>query len=186
MEQGIYATVVTNNDELQQIAALSKSNNTTLLSATEKARDGFLTWSYDTATLQRLHHISPSVIVKDGDTVAGYAIVLTKEGATVYPPLQAMLAHLEQIEYEGKTLNDYHFYVMGQVCVHPDYRGKGVFQLLYEHHRTLFAQQYDFLVTEISVHNHRSLRAHQRTGFRTIHTYKDELSTWDVVIWDWA
>jgi GNAT superfamily N-acetyltransferase len=179
------ATVVTTDEELQQIAALSQANNIAGLSAEEKAREGFVTWSYQLPVLQQLHHLSPSVIVKDGDLVAGYALVLPKEAAAIYPPLQTMLDNFEQVVYKNKPLNSYHFYVMGQVCVHPAYRGKGVFAMLYGHHKKLFAATYDFLLTEISTANLRSQRAHQKTGFRPIHTYRDEMGEWDVVVWEW-
>lgn len=184
MEQGILATVVTNSDELKQIAALSQANSIHLLNQEQKDKEGFVTWSYNEEILEKLHKIAPGIIVKDGGVVAGYALVLTKDAAAVYPPFQAMLDNLAQVTYEGKPINDYRYYVMGQVCVHPDYRGKGIFRLLYQHHKTLFAQQYELLVTEISVANLRSQRAHQKIGFKTVHTYDDDMGRWDVVVWD--
>ncbi len=185
MERGTYATLVTTNEELEQIETLSQLNNIAQLSAEEKSKEGFVTWSYTLDVLQQLHKISPSIIVKDGDLVAGYALVLTKEAATVYPPLQGMIDNLNQVQYKGQPLNYHRYYIMGQVCVHPDYRGKGIFQQLYDYHKQLFAQDYDFLLTEISTTNLRSQRAHQKTGFRTIHTYRDDIGEWDVVVWDW-
>ncbi len=64
------------------------------------------------------------------------------------------------------------------------YRGQGVFDLLYAHHRQLFARQYDFVITEIATRNQRSQRAHERVGFETINTYRDELDEWNVVVMD--
>ena len=71
---------------------------------------------------------------------------------------------------------------MGQVCVDKDYRGKGLFDLLYQKHKEIYQDQYDFVITEVSTRNHRSIRAHQRAGFQTINTYCDELDEWAVVI----
>lgn len=185
MEQRLKATLVTSVDELKQIEQLSLANNTAQLSPADKTSEGFVTWSYHLDDLQQLHQITPSIIVKEGDLVAGYALVLTREGAAVYPPLQKMLTDLAMLPYNGKPLDQHNYYVMGQVCVHPSYRGKGVFQLLYGKHKELFEHAYDMLVTEISVANQRSQRAHEKTGFRTIHTYRDELGEWNVVVWDW-
>ncbi|RFS21916.1 GNAT family N-acetyltransferase [Chitinophaga silvatica] len=178
-------TIVGNESELLQIAALSSANNIKTLTAEEKAKDGFVTWSYDFEVLQQLHQITPSIIVKDGDLVVGYALVLPPDAATVYPPLATMLNHVGSLEYNNRPVSSYNYYVMGQVCVHPDYRGKGVFQLLYQQHKNIYSQQYELLVTEISTSNHRSQRAHSKVGFKSIHTYKDELGEWDVVIWNW-
>jgi ribosomal protein S18 acetylase RimI-like enzyme len=74
---------------------------------------------------------------------------------------------------------------MGQICVDKDYRGQGLFDMLYRHDRELYSNSYDFMVTEISVSNSRSLRAHQRVGFQTINVYRDEIDEWEVVLWDW-
>ncbi|MBV8251321.1 MAG: GNAT family N-acetyltransferase [Chitinophaga sp.] len=175
---------VSNNEELQQIAALSLANNAADLTADEKAKEGFLTWSYQLPVLQELHKVVPSIIVKDGDKVAGYALVLTHDAAPIYEPLQDMIRVLNPILYAGKPLSEHNFYIMGQICVHPDYRGKGVFQLLYDYHRERYAAHYDFLLTEIAVTNFRSQRAHERTGFRTIHTHTDKFGDWDIVVWD--
>ncbi|WP_109699270.1 GNAT family N-acetyltransferase [Chitinophaga deserti] len=185
MQQGPIATVVTTVEELRQIAALSESNHSQQLSPEEKSKEGFVTWSYNLDILLQLHAIAPAVIVKDGDTVAGYALVLTKAGAGAYLPLQSMLDNFNHVVYKGRPLNSHNYYVMGQVCVHPAYRGKGVFAQLYEHHKTLYAGEYDFLLTEISTFNQRSLRAHEKVGFRPIHTYTDDMSTWSVVVWEW-
>lgn len=178
------ATTVTTTAELEQIAALSNSNLASNVAAAGKENEGFVTWAYTTEILSAAHAIAPSVIVKDGEVVAGYALVLTKEAAAFYPPLQAILDYFKQLSYRDKPLYDYRFYVMGQVCVHPAYRGKGVFDLLYQHHRTLFAKDYDFVITEIATRNLRSQRAHARVGFHTIHTYRDNMDEWDVVVMD--
>jgi L-amino acid N-acyltransferase YncA len=74
---------------------------------------------------------------------------------------------------------------MGQICVHADYRGQGLVGMLYEFHRQQLSAQYDILVTEISTNNPRSLRAHLKTGFKVIDTYRDAQDEWEVVIWDW-
>lgn len=180
------ATQVSTDDELRQVEALSRANGRAQLSAEDQAREGFVSWPYELGTLQRLHRIAPSVIVKDGDVVAGYAIVLTTAAADIYPPLRAMLDGFAALTVDGAPLFEHRFYVMGQVCVAAPYRGRGVFQRLYEHHRALHARDYAFVLTEISAANPRSVRAHQKVGFRTIHTHHDAAGAWDVVIWDWA
>jgi RimJ/RimL family protein N-acetyltransferase len=71
------------------------------------------------------------------------------------------------------------------VCIDIDYRGQGVFRLLFEKHKEVYNKRFQMLVTEISTSNAKSQRAHERVGFKTIHTYKDELDEWNVVVWDW-
>ncbi len=178
-------SLVTNISELSQIAALSKENLRNALSAEEKQTQGFITWEYDLSLLEKLHSIAPAVIVKYEEKVVGYALTAFKETAAVFPDVNNMIQHLETLFYEGKPMKDYHYYIMGQVCIAKDHRGKGLFDRLYQYHKTAYSADFDILATEVSTSNHRSLKAHKNTGFKTINTYRDAIDEWDVVIWDW-
>jgi ribosomal protein S18 acetylase RimI-like enzyme len=180
------AQFITTEEELVQVAQLSAGNLVSNISAETKAKEGFVSWSYPLATLQLLHSIQPSVIVKDNTLVAGYALVLTPECIPYYPPLAAVIAHMQSIRYKDRPLTDLRTYLMGQICVHPDYRGKGVVDRLYQFHRQALSLRFDCCVTEISTSNIRSLKAHLKTGFCIIDTYRDEQDEWDVVLWDWS
>jgi len=59
--------------------------------------------------------------------------------------------------------------------------GRGVFDALYEGHRRFLGGRYDAVVTEIATRNGRSMRAHARAGFETIHVYRDATDEWAVV-----
>jgi L-amino acid N-acyltransferase YncA len=74
---------------------------------------------------------------------------------------------------------------MGQICVDKEFRGKGLFEELYQGHKEIYGSGFDFIITEISTSNHRSLRAHEKVGFETIHQYTDEMDEWAVVVWNW-
>lgn len=179
------ATIVTTDEELHQIVELSKTNNKENTSPLEKADQGFISWQYSFELLKQMHSLHPSVIVKDGETLAGYAIVALKEASSFHKDLATLISTLENIDYNKKKLRNYNYYVMGQVCVDKAYRGKGVFDMLYQHHKKLFQNKFDFVVTEISVKNTRSIRAHEKVGFKEIYQYKDAVDDWSVVIWDW-
>ncbi len=181
----LYATTVTTDKELQQILDLQKENLRGTVSSNEEKDQGFVTVSHSYTALQQMHRLQPSVIVKEEDELAGYALVMTKECSQLIPELLSMFANFDEIMYKGRPLNDYTFYVMGQVCVAKKYRGQGVFSLLYQMHREYLKPLYDFVVTEIATRNTRSIRAHAKLGFETIHTHTDDLDEWAVVLWDW-
>lgn len=181
----IYATTVSTKDELQQILDLQKKNLKQHISSDEKEEQGFLTMPFSMDMLEKFHAIAPAVIVKDDDLVAAYAIVVLQEGRKSYPDLEPMFLNLEKLSWQGKSLHDYNFYVMGQICVDKAYRSKGLFDMLYDKHKEIYQHQFDFIVTEISTSNYRSLKAHKRVGFVTIHTFNDALDQWDVVLWNW-
>jgi ribosomal protein S18 acetylase RimI-like enzyme len=173
-------------DELAQIAQLSAANQVANISPETKEKEGFVTWIYPLDVLRTLHAIVPSVITMDGDKLVGYAITLTKECAPVYPSLGSTIGYAATVSYKGRPLIDHRVYFMGQICVHQDYRGQGVVGMLYEFHRKQFSASYDILFTEISTANPRSLKAHQKAGFRVIGTHWENAEEWAAVIWDWA
>ena len=97
-----------------------------------------------------------------------------------------MFNNLASVNYNGKLLDDYNYYVMGQVCIDKPWRGQGVFSMLYQHHKKVFAERFDMVVTEISPSNIRSQKAHEKVGFKTIYTYSNAMDDWHVVAWDWT
>ena len=178
--------LVSSIEELRQIAQLSAANQVANITAETKEKEGFVSWLYSTDILTRLHTIIPSVIAMDGDKLAGYAISLTKECAAIYPSLATMLEYTATVTYKGSPLSEQSFYIMGQICVDIAYRGQNVVNQLYEFHKEQFSSRYDMLVTEISVSNPRSLKAHKKAGFNIIDTHRDPDGEWDLVAWDWA
>ena len=181
----INPTTVCSIDELQQILRLQQMNLTQNISDKEKSEQGFVTMVYTLETLQELHKMEPSVIIKDDDKVIAYALVFPKEGRQIYPGFEPMFTNFEKLSWKGVPLNNYKFYVMGQICVAKEYRGKGMVELLYQKHKEIFQEQFDFIVTEISTNNLRSIKAHQAVGFNTINIHTDHKGEWEVVIWDW-
>lgn len=179
------ASLVTESYELQQIAALSQQNSRFHLSEQEKQTQGFITWEYSFDSLREMHKIAPSVIVKYNNEVVGYALTALQSTTRIQPELIPMIAHLETLSFGGQPVKAFRYYIMGQVCIAKEHRGKGIFDSLYHHHRSVFQPQFDLLVTEIATSNQRSMQAHKKTGFKTIDTYRDELDEWNVVVWNW-
>ena len=184
-EEDMIAKIVTTGDELKQIVELSHKNQKLNVDQSEKEKEGFVTWEYSYKLLKQMQGQQPHVIVKDKDHLAGYALVALKEAGAFHKDLATMFKNLETVTYNDKLLSEYKYYVMGQVCVDKEYRGKGVFNMLYQQHKKLFKDRFDFVVTEISPNNTRSVRAHEKVGFKTIYTYKDSIDNWNVVLWEW-
>jgi GNAT superfamily N-acetyltransferase len=182
----LYATEVSINDELLQIHELNRQNLKGNIPQQEQEEQGFVTWLYPITLLQQVHEIAPGIIEKDNDRVVGYALVTPVEAAGFHPDLQTMIDNLDIINYKNKPLSSYSYYVMGQVCIDKEYRGRGIFDMLFQKHKELYSDRYEVLVTEISTTNYRSQKAHEKVGFKTIHTYCDELDEWNVVVWDWV
>ncbi len=179
------ATTVHTIDELEQILHLQQKNLPHTISNEEIKSQGFVTFQHDLDILLQFHQLAPSVIVKDDDKVVAYALTVINEARHIFPPMEFLFVLLESLQWKNTPFQSFRYYEMGQICVAKDYRGKGVFQMLYQQHKKSYSHLYDLLVTKISTKNHRSLRAHEKVGFETLIVQKDELDEWAVVAWDW-
>jgi ribosomal protein S18 acetylase RimI-like enzyme len=172
--------------ELQQILKLQQLYLSGNKDGEEEKEQGFVTVHHSLEKLKQLHALAPSVIVKDDERVIAYALVMLKSAAELIPELKSMFEMLKALSFNGKPLDEYSYYVMGQVCVDKPYRGLGVFQKLYDKHKELMRPSYDFVLTEIATRNTRSIRAHEKAGFQLLLRFKDEREEWDIVLWDWS
>jgi len=179
------ATLVTANEELLQIHRLNQQNIRQNISPHERAVEGFVSWLYPVQLLQQINELAPAVIVKDKNDVIAYALTTLIEARAFHPDLDTMFGNLEAVSYKDKPLFSYRFYCMGQICIAKKYRGQGIVNMLYQKHKEIYSPQYDFILTEISTANSRSIKAHEKIGFDSIYTYKDQMDEWVVVIWDW-
>jgi len=179
------ASIVRDTKELQEILRLQQENLPHQIAVEEMKSQGFVTVQHDLEILEQMHDLAPSIIIKEGDHVVAYALVMLKSYRHLVPVLQPMFAVLDSLEWKGRPLNDYEYYVMGQICIAKEYRGQGLFEKLYLQHRQVYGSNYDFIITEVSFRNTRSMRAHEKAGFQTVHTYKDQTDHWAVLLWDW-
>jgi GNAT superfamily N-acetyltransferase len=177
--------VVHGRRELEQILALQRANLAPALSPAEARAQGFVTVEHDLDILERMHALAPSIVARDGERLAGYALAMPLAAQAYVPILASLFQLLGTLSWRGRPLPERSHYVMGQICVAKEYRGQGVFDALYQGHRAEYAARFDLLVTEIATRNTRSLRAHERVGFVPLHHHADHVDDWVIVGWDW-
>ena len=182
----ISITTVQSDADVQGILTLQQANLRKNVSIDVQVDQGFVTVEHDPQVLIRMNQAAPSVIAKDSDTVVGYALTMLPEFGTDVPELLPLFSLINTLTYQEKPLQDYSWYVMGQVCVGEGYRGQRVFDRMFQHHHEVYSDRYQLLITDISANNVRSLRAHARVGFETLHEFYDPIigETWVVVSWD--
>ena len=181
----MHTRLVASREDLEDILRLQRDNLRDRVSPEEAQAQGFVTVAHTLEALERMHALAPSVLAREGDALAGYALVMPLAAKEAAPELAPMFAQFDALSWQGRPLSAYRYYVMGQVCVARPFRGRGVFDALYRGHRDAYAGRFDFTVTEIATRNTRSMRAHERVGFQVLSTYRDELDEWAVVLWDW-
>lgn len=182
----ILFTTSTSPQEIQQILDLQANNLPKSISAKEAKEQGFVTVHHDFEILSAMNEKFPHVIAKDDDKVIGYTLVMLPEFGHKIPVLVPLFDKINQLSYNGDALNKTAYFVMGQVCVDKRYRGKGVFASLYQQMKTEMSPHFKYIITEIATRNTRSMRAHEKVGFKTIHTFSTPEEEWAIVAWDWA
>lgn len=176
---------VTEIDELEGISILNHKNHKNSISAEEKISEGFVSWEYDIELLKKMNAIAPSVIARENEIITGYALTAFKEAALFHKELSLLIEKIDPVLYEGRPLSSYRYYLMGQICIDKSYRGMGLVEKLYHLHRELYGRQFDFIATTIATDNTRSVKAHERIGFKEIQKVEDHFGQWVLVVWDW-
>lgn len=180
-----YSTASTEQD-LRQILELQKANLPGNLSLDEIRSQGFVTVSHDFDLLAEMNAERPHIIAKKDDAVIGYALVMLQSFKERIPVLVPMFEQINSIEYGGKLVADLDYFVMGQVCIAKNFRGQGVFTGLYEKMKKTMAADFQLLVTEVATRNQRSMKAHNKVGFKTIREYHEKAGEhWAIIAWDW-
>lgn len=150
---------------LEGILRLQQVNLPVNISATEAREQGFLTLVHDLSTLAAMNEdYGHSIALADGEVV-GYALMMQTKFDSHVPALKGLMNMLENQQWNGKPLQAYNYFIMGQVCVAKDYRGQGVFAGLYEHQKQHCQHDFDLIITDIAARNTRSCRAHAKVGF---------------------
>lgn len=181
-------TLVRDRRDVERILALQAENHRDVVDEATALSDGFTSVRHEPEVLRAMNHAYPSAIAISGDALAGYCLMMAQQFRGAVPVLDPMFALFDRLEWRGVPLaGNPRWFVMGQVCVAHAFRGQGVFDGVYHKLRDAYAPQFDFVVTEISQRNARSMRAHRRVGFETLHVYRDAAAdeTWEVVVWDW-
>jgi predicted GNAT superfamily acetyltransferase len=94
-----------------------------------------------------------------------------------------MFTEIDTIEYDGIVLRDSDYVVMGQVCIARGYRGQGIFQGLYLEMASRLTGTFQYIITEVSRRNPRSIRAHEKVGFLNVREYtSDDGEEWVILL----
>lgn len=172
--------------DLKGILQLQQQNLAPALTAAELNSQGFVTVTHSLEMLQQLNDIEPHIIAKDGEDVVAYLLAMTAQSQDDIPVLRPMFRLFRNVPFAGKMIADFHYLVVGQVCVDKNYRSRGILDKCYALYRESFKDTYDFAVTEIAASNPRSLHAHKRIGFAEVHRYTAPDSVeWVIVVWNW-
>ena len=171
------------SEDLEQILNLQKENLPSQISIEEASNEGFVTLRHDLELLKSMNSPYPHVIAKYDEQLVGYALVMLRRFSKELPILFPMFEKLEKLWYNNKKLKDQSYFVMGQVCIKKGFRGKGILKDMYSELKHRMKNDFDFMVTEISTKNQRSIKAHSKLGFEEIHSFQSNNGEhWSIIL----
>lgn len=179
--------VATSDDDLRQILALQSANHADSLTEADRREHGFVTLKHDLSLLRDSGKPWPHIVARTagGAEVVAYALIILHELRDRFPDLDPMYGRLGRVEYRGRPVLSWRSYVMGQICVAPRHRGRGLVQRLYDEHCRRMSPRFDLMITEIARLNRRSLRAHEKAGFMVLDRYRSPINEeWVIVALD--
>ncbi len=177
-------TLCHSDDEIRQILELQTRNLEKNITATEAKSQGYVTVVHTFSLLKNMNDATPHIIAKLEDKLVGYALAMLKDFASHTPVLAPMFERINRLNYDGISLKDSTFLIMGQICIDKSCRGMGIFDKLYLFFKKHYGTDYDFLITEVASRNTRSSRAHSRLGFKILEEYPDPVNgeLWEFVV----
>jgi len=181
--EGIIIAIASSIKHLEGIMTLQALNHASSLTRQEKKSNGYVTLEHSLNQLTTMMASSSQIVAMKDGQVVGYALSLMQENRNMFPILRTMFERIDSIAMSNKKMS---YYVMGQVCIHERYRGQGIFKSLYDEHKKVFSSQYDVCITEVSVHNIPSMKAHKKVGFIPLLNFEDSQDKWSIISWDWS
>lgn len=177
-----------NEADINALLELQSDNLKQNLDAPTIESQGFVSFVYTPDIIKGMMADEPQIVAKEGNLIVGYALTTTLSFGQSIALMRPLIQKSRELTFKDTPLSMLNYYIMGQVCVRQGYRGKGIFDDLYQGHKKYLSSKYDCIITEIATENKRSLAAHRRVGFETIYQYYDEVSrkNWEIVAWDWT
>lgn len=118
MAESIFFKAVESKVELMDILSLQDKNHLENLLLDQKKTNGFVTVRHTLDLLEKMNEQTPQIVAVDEQNhVVGYALSMLNSFSNMIPALVPMFEMFENIQFQGKKLSEYNYYVMGQICV---------------------------------------------------------------------
>ncbi|TDD75846.1 GNAT family acetyltransferase [Flavobacterium caseinilyticum] len=145
--------------DIDGVLALQELYLVANLSEDEKA-SGFVTTPFTVAQLTEVIHQNNLFIAKDHNKIIAYIFagswVFFKQWP-IFNYMSSLFPKLTFLDFDINTTNSFQY---GPICIHKEYRGKGLINPLFEFMRKNMVQKYPLSLTFINKINIPSTKAH--------------------------
>lgn len=172
--------------DLKQIVELQEKYALGPVSNRRKEVHGLLFAQPNLHLLRSMNASARQIVARAEGKIVAYALALPPEIKLLLPHLLPMFEMLDKLYYKGVLLPETKYYILGEIYVPERYRAHGLFQALIGKQREVFSSEYDVCIAEVRAKNLRSMTAHKKAGFKTIHTFGKEGDEWNILLLDWT
>jgi len=153
------------------ILELQNKNFVSNLTVSEK-KDGFLSVKFRKEAFEIMNTETGIIVCKDNENIYGYLCTSSPEFNKDFALPATMIALYPQLKYKGKSLDNYHSVVAGPWCIDNKYRGKGIFNNMWDALTHVLKNNIELITTFISINNPRSLYAAKKVGMEEITSFE--------------
>lgn len=157
--------------DFDQVVSLQNRNSVTALSEDQRG-DGFLRSAFTAAQFEEMAQSVAIIVARDAGEVVGFVCASTVEHNRDNPLVVAMIDRFPQISLGSQSLKSLRGCIAGPVCVDKNYRGQGLFELMYARLFEEAASDYDAVLAFVSTANTRSVAAHQKVSMNVVDTFQ--------------
>ncbi len=141
------------------ILQLQAANYIGRLSAHERGH-GFLSAEFTAQQIADMAEQQAIVVAREGKRVLGFVCASGPDFNQQPPAVARMIQEFDHVDYQGRRLSSYGWFLYGPVCIDRSQRGQGVLRKLYQALIEEVSGQYEVGVALVDEENAHSLEAH--------------------------
>lgn len=149
-------------NDIDEILILQSENLYRNLSEKER-ENGFVTTPFTVSQLEEIIKLNGLFVgVNDEGKIIAYAFAGSWKYFEQWEIFNVMVARFPKLLFNGTKITTENSFQYGPVCIHKNYRGKGILNLVFEEMRLEFVKKYPISITFINKVNVISEKAHTR------------------------
>jgi hypothetical protein len=146
-------------------------------------RQGFIVSRMDEAQLAHINQRLGILVATAAERLAGFVCLMSTDARPRPPVVDAMLATLAGLSFNGAPLSEQRVFMYGPVCLDRAWRGKGVLKQLYAAVRAHTCGEFDAGALFIDDDNPHSLAAHvQGLGMTALAPFRSGQKDYQLVV----
>ncbi len=161
----------TDND-IEGVLNLQSKNLAANLNS-EQMKKGFVTTPFTEAQIEDIIHENGLFIAKDKSEIIAYIFAGSWNYFSQWEIFNYMVSRFPNLSFNGIDIGIQNSFQYGPVCIDINYRGKGIFNELFECMRLEFVKKYPLSLTFINQVNAISTGAHiRKIGWKIIDEFE--------------